>query len=44
MKINFTKAQYERLLGLAYIGNWIINAHEVPSDIVGEYKKYDDLL
>lgn len=44
MKINFTNAQYERLLGLVYIGNWIINANELQSDIVGEYKKYDDLL
>ena len=44
MKIPFTKAQYQRLLELVYVGNWIINAHDVPSDIVGEYKKYEDIL
>ena len=27
MKINFTKKQYEDLLKLAYLGNWVVNAH-----------------
>lgn len=44
MKINFSKAQYQRLLEMVYLGNWVINAHEVPGEGTGEYKKYDDLL
>jgi hypothetical protein len=29
MKINFTKKQYEDLLKLVYLGNWVVNAHKV---------------
>lgn len=38
-KIEFTKAQYENLIKLVYLGNWMINAIRTD-DIV---KKYDDV-
>ncbi len=39
IKIEFTKAQYENLIKLVYLGNWMINAIRTD-DIV---KKYDDV-
>lgn len=39
IKIEFTKAQYENLIKLLYLGNWMINAIRTD-DIV---KKYDDV-
>jgi hypothetical protein len=33
MKINFTKKQYEDLLKLVYLGNWMANAHRVEGEI-----------
>ena len=39
IKIEFTKAQYENLIKLVYLGNWMINAIRTD-DVV---KKYDDV-
>ena len=39
MKINFTKKQYENLLKLVYLGEWMANAHRVDDRI----EKYDEL-
>lgn len=39
MKIEFTKDQYESLIKLVYLGNWMINAIRVDDRI----KKFDDL-
>lgn len=39
MKINFTKEQFERLMKLVYLGNWMANAHRTD-DII---KKYEEL-
>lgn len=39
MKINFTKKQYEQLIKLVYLGNWMANA--IRSDRT--YKEFDDL-
>ncbi len=39
MKINFTKKQFENLLKLVYLGNWVVNAHRTDDTI----KKYEDL-
>lgn len=39
MKINFTKKQFENLLKLVYLGNWMANAYRTD-DII---KKYEEL-
>jgi hypothetical protein len=39
MKINFTKKQYEDLLRLVYLGNWMANAHRVRNRI----EKFNEL-
>ena len=39
MEIKFTKEQYENLLKLAYLGNWMINAIRTDDKI----EKYDDI-
>ena len=39
MKIEFTKEQYEDLMKLVYLGNWMANAHRTD-DII---EKYEDL-
>ncbi len=39
MNIEFTKKQYEQLLKLVYLGNWLASAHRTDDRI----KKFDDL-
>lgn len=39
MKIEFTKEQFENLMKLVYLGNWMANAHRTD-DVI---KKYEDL-
>ncbi|MCK5416178.1 hypothetical protein KAI92_01985 [Candidatus Parcubacteria bacterium] len=43
MKINFTKKQFEVLIKMSYIGNWVVNG--VRSDAKGDeqIKEYKDL-
>lgn len=33
MKINFTKKQYESLIKLIYLGEWVVNAHRVDDRV-----------
>ena len=40
MEIKFTKEQYENLVKLVYLGNWMINAIRCGSDII---EKFEDL-
>ena len=39
MKIAFTKKQFENLLKMVYLGNWMANAHRTDDTI----EKYEDL-
>ncbi|HMK48524.1 MAG TPA: hypothetical protein VK435_00595 [Thermodesulfovibrionales bacterium] len=39
MKINFTKDQYENLIKLVYLGNWVINSYRTDNTV----DKYDEL-
>lgn len=40
MKIELTKEQYENLIKLIYLGNWMINAIRLEEDRI---KKYDEI-
>lgn len=39
MKIEFTKKQFENLMKLVYLGNWMANAHRADDEI----EKYNEL-
>lgn len=39
MKIGFTKEQFENLMKLVYLGNWMVNANRTDDTI----KKYEEL-
>lgn len=43
MKINFTKKQFEVLLKLAYMGNWVANAHRTGRDDDKRIEKYEEM-
>ena len=43
MKINFTKKQFETLLKLAYMGNWVVNSHRLFEGENKRMEKYDDI-
>ncbi|OLS01858.1 hypothetical protein [Tissierella creatinophila] len=38
MKINFTKKQFRILLDLLFAGEYVINGHRVPDEIIKEYE------
>ncbi len=40
MEIKLTKKQYECLAKLVYLGNWMVNAHRLPDEMI---KEYDDM-
>lgn len=47
MKINFTKKQYETLMKIVYLGNWLANANRNGSDEdphKEEYEKIEDYI
>jgi hypothetical protein len=37
MKIEFTKGQFENLMKLAYLGNWMINGFRIKDEQVKEF-------
>ena len=39
MKINFTKKQYEQLLDIVYLGDWIANSIRVGDEQLKEYNQ-----
>lgn len=39
-KVEFTKEQFENLLKMAYVGNWVINSHRLDEDLI---EKFEDL-
>jgi hypothetical protein len=43
MKINFTKEQYENLMKLVYLGNWVANANRTD-DTIEKYEKLEDYI
>lgn len=43
MKINFTKKQFENLLKLCYIGNWIANAQRTGTKEDPMIEKYEEI-
>ena len=43
MKINFTKKQFEILLKLVYMGNWVANAHRTGRDDDKRIEKYEEM-
>lgn len=43
MKINFTKKQFETLMKIVYIGNWVVNGVRSGSDDDPHIKEYKDL-
>ena len=40
VEIKLTKEQYERLIKVVYLGNWMINAIRIHGE---EYKEYEDI-
>ncbi len=44
MKIEFTKDQYENLLKMAYLGNWMINAFREENETTPEYEQLEEYL
>jgi hypothetical protein len=45
MKIEFTQKEYECLLDILYIADWVMNAHKVEDDPrTGAYKKLEQKL
>ncbi len=43
MKIDFTKKQFEVLLKLAYMGNWVANAHRTGRENDKRIEKYEEM-
>ena len=43
MKINFTKKQFEVLLKLVYMGNWVANAHRTDREDDKRIEKYEEM-
>ena len=43
-KIEFTKEQYEALLKLVYLGNWLINSHRNLDQIEKKYEEIEQYL
>ena len=43
MEIKFTKEQYENLIKLVYLGNWMVNAIRGGAENEVRVKKYDDM-
>jgi len=44
MKIFFTKKQYETLVKLAYLGDWLANAHKAGDGVNAEFEKLEDYI
>jgi hypothetical protein len=44
MKLELTKDQYYQLLRLAYIGDWLANAHAVAGELPGEDTEISDIF
>lgn len=44
MKINFTKKQYENLIEMIYIGNWIANAQRLPDEQIKKYEQIENYI
>jgi len=42
--IEFTKEQFEALLKLAYIGEWVVNAHRLPDEHVQKFRDLESHL
>lgn len=43
MKIELTKQQYETLLELMYLGNWMANSHRT-TDLISRYEEMEQLI
>ncbi|GAB4548121.1 MAG: hypothetical protein Fur0020_16030 [Thermodesulfovibrionia bacterium] len=43
MKINLTKKQYQTLIKLIYLGEWVVNAHRVD-DRVKEFEEFEQYI
>ncbi len=43
-KVQFTQRQYELLLKLVYLGNWMVNSHRPPEEEETEYKDLAEFL
>jgi hypothetical protein len=43
MKINFTKEQYEGLIKLVYLGNWVVNSYRT-NDIIDKYEDLEQYI
>lgn len=43
MKINLTKKQYETLLKLLYLGEWVVNAHRTD-DRVEDFEEFEQYI
>ena len=39
MRIDLTREQYTHLAELVYLGNWVVNGHRLPDELI---EKYDD--
>lgn len=44
MNIELTKGQYEKLVEMVYLGNWIINSIRAPDDIIKEYEEAEQFF
>ena len=44
MKINFTSKQYEFLVKIVYLGNWLVNAIRIPGEEVEEFADIEEYV
>ncbi len=42
--IEFTKEQFEALLKLVYMGEWVVNAHRLSADHIGKFRELENHL
>jgi|UniRef100_A0A7C6E9Y0 hypothetical protein len=44
MEIKLTKKQYENLLRLVYLGNWVINSIRPPDELIEKYEELEQYI
>ncbi|MBM4129207.1 MAG: hypothetical protein FJ243_03690 [Nitrospira sp.] len=44
MEITFTKEQYEDLLKLVYLGNWMVNAHRLSYEETDQFNELESYI
>lgn len=44
MRIDLTREQYTLLAELVYLGNWVVNGHRQPDELIEKYDKTEQLF